>query len=102
MAQYDLYDYAGPNRSVAYLLDIQADLLQGLASRVVVPLVRLDAFGPPLKRLNPVFCINGIDHVMATSEMAGMPTRNLGRRVGNLEPHRHEIRGAIDFLQDGF
>lgn len=102
MAQFDVYDYVGPNRSVAYLLDIQSDLLRDLASRVVVPLVRRDAFGPPMKKLNPVFSINGVDHVMATPELAGMPTAGLGRRVGNLDDHRHEIKGAIDFLQDGY
>jgi hypothetical protein len=39
---------------------------------------------------------------MATSEIAGMPVKGLGRRVGNLEAHRHEIKGAIDFLLDGY
>jgi toxin CcdB len=102
MAQFDVYDYAGANRSVAYLLDVQSDLLRDLASRVVVPLVRLNAFGLPLKRLNPVFSIDGVDHVMATSEIAGMPTKGLGRRVGNLETHRHEIKAAVDFLLDGY
>ena len=102
MAQFDFYEYAGPNRSVAYLLDIQSDLLQELASRVVVPLVRLEKFGRPLKKLNPIFAISGEDHVMATLEMAGIPIRALGRRAGSLGSHRHEIKGAVDFLQDGF
>ena len=102
MAQFDFYDYAGPNRFVAYLLDVQSDLLQGLASRVVVPLIRLDAFGPQMKKLNPVFAINGVDYVMATSEIAGIPLKALGRRAGSLGVHRHEIKGAIDFLQDGY
>ena len=37
MAQFDVYEYAGPNRFVAYLLDVQSDLLRDLASRVVIP-----------------------------------------------------------------
>ena len=102
MAQFDVHDYDGPNRSVAYLLDVQSDLLQGLASRVVVPLVRLDKFGPPMRKLNPVFTIDGEDHVMATSEIAGMALKGLGRRVGSLGSHHHEIKGAIDFLHDGY
>jgi toxin CcdB len=102
MAQFDFYEYAGPNRSVAYLLDVQSDLLRGLASRVVIPLVRLNEFGLPLKKLNPVFPIDGIDHAMATSDIAGIPTKDLGRRIGNLVTHHHEIKGAIDFLQDGY
>jgi toxin CcdB len=102
MAQFDVFAYSGPNRSVAYLLDVQSDLLRDLASRVVVPLVPLSDFGPPMKRLNPILSISGVDHVMATSELAGTPTKNLGRAVGNLDAHRHEIKGAVDFLMDGF
>ena len=102
MAQFDFHEYAGPSPFTAYLLDVQSDLLQGLASRVVVPLIPLDKFGLPMKKLNPVFAINGTEHVMATSELAGIPVRTLGRRAGNLGTYSHEIKGAIDFLQDGF
>jgi toxin CcdB len=87
---------------VAYLLDVQSDLLRDLASRVVVPLVPLEEFGPVLKTLNPVFAIDGAVYAMATAEMAGTAFRNLGKLAGNLETHRHEIKGAIDFLYDGF
>jgi toxin CcdB len=102
MAQFDFYEYAGPNRSVAYLLDIQSDLLQGLATRVVIPLVPAETFGPPMKKLNPLFTINGEKHVMATSEIAGIPIKVLGARAGSLAAHHHEIKSAIDFLQDGY
>ena len=102
MAQFDFYEYAGPNRLVAYLLDVQSDLLQGLASRVVIPLVRRDRFGLPMKKLNPVFAINGVDHVLATSDIAGIPLKVLGQRAGTLGAHRLEIKAAIDFIQDGF
>jgi toxin CcdB len=102
MAQFDVHLYDGPNRSVSYLLDVQSDLLQGLASRVVVPLVQLDKFGPPMRKLNPVFTIKGEDHVMATSEMSGIALKGLGPRIGSLDSHHHEIKGAIDFLHDGY
>ena len=102
MTQFDCYEYTGPRQDVSYLLDIQSDLLHGLVSRVVVPLIPLQDFGRPIKKLNPVFSIDGVDHVMATSEIAGIPTKNLGRRVYNLDIHRHDIKSAIDFLQDGF
>jgi toxin CcdB len=102
MAQFDVYEYRGSNASVAYLLDVQSDLLRQLASRVVVPLIPLEGFGPPLKKLNPVFSINGTAYVMATTDIAGTPVRNLGRLAGNLEVHRLEIKGAIDFMQDGY
>jgi toxin CcdB len=101
MAQFDVYEYRGPAKSVAYLLDIQSDLLRDLASRVVVPLISTTDFGPPLGKLTPVLSINGVPYVMATTDIAGTPVRNLGRVVGNLEDHRLDIKGAIDFLFDG-
>jgi toxin CcdB len=102
MAQFDIHEYGGTNASVAYLLDIQSDLLRDLVSRVVVPLIPLEEFGQPLKKLNPVFSINGTAYVMATAEIAGTHVRNLGPLAGNLEAHRLDIKSAIDFLQDGF
>jgi toxin CcdB len=101
MAQFDFYRYTGPNASIAFLLDVQSDLLRDLATRVVVPLVLLDAFGPPMKRLHPVFTIEDKEYVMATTEIAGTLTRNLGSHAGSLETRRLDIRGAIDFLQEG-
>lgn len=102
MTQFDIHEYGGSNASVAYLLDVQSDLLRDLVSRVVVPLIPLAEFGQPLKKLNPVFSINSTAYVMATTDIAGTPLRNLGLIVGNLEVHRLEIKGAIDFLHDGF
>ena len=102
MAQFDVHEYTGSNASVAYLLDVQSDLLKDLASRVVIPLVPLAVFGPALKKLNPVFSIDGTAYVLATAEIAGTPARNLGRLTGSLEVHRLEIKGAIDFLCDGY
>jgi toxin CcdB len=102
MAQFDYYEYGGSNPSVAYLLDVQSDLLRDLATRVVVPLVPLEEFGQPLSRLNPVFSIDGVSHVMATAEIAGTLARTLGRLAGNLGERYLDIKGAIDFLHDGF
>ncbi len=102
MAQFDIHEYGGSNASVAYLLDVQSDLLRDLISRVVVPLIPLEEFGQPLKKLNPVFSINGRACVMATADIAGTSLRNLGPLAGNLGSHHLEIKGAIDFLHDGF
>jgi len=102
MAQFDLYRYEGTNSSVSFLLDVQSDLLRDLASRVVIPLVRLSDFGLPIKKLNPVLSIDGVDHVMATSEITGLPIKELGQSVGNLAAYRQEIKDVVDFLMDGF
>ncbi|MGB1216006.1 MAG: CcdB family protein [Pikeienuella sp.] len=63
MARYDVY--ANPDAS-GYLLDVQADLLDSLNTRVVVPLMPISAAPSPAKRLNPVFNIQSEPHVMAS------------------------------------
>lgn len=48
MAQFDVYRNVGPDaRRVPYLLDVQSDLLAGVTTRVVVPLVRLAEYAKP-------------------------------------------------------
>lgn len=56
MARFDVR--ANLNRSsrerVPYLIELQKDLLAGLATRLVAPLAPAARFGPPASRLNPV------------------------------------------------
>ncbi len=96
MAQFDYYRF-GPG----YLLDVQADLLDGLNSRMVVPLLPETEAPKPAKRLNPVFTIDGITVVMATQFMAAVPTAELTDKVGSLTHWHDQIKPAIDMLFDG-
>jgi len=74
MAQFAVHRNPNPRtrHSVPYLLDVQTNLLEGLATRVVVPLVRADAGRIPAERLNPVFRIEGVKVHMSTAELAGV------------------------------
>ena len=54
MARYVVY--ANPDSS-GYLLNVQADLLDNLSTRLVVPMMPVGASPPVLKRLNPIFDI---------------------------------------------
>ena len=69
MARFDVR--ANLNRSsrarVPYLVELQADLLAGISTRLVAPLVPAARFGPPASRLNPVFRIGGRNFVMDTN-----------------------------------
>ncbi len=99
MARFDVY----ANESAdGYLLDIQADILDALNSRVVVPLMKPGEAPLPAKRLNPVFEIDGAPTVMVTQFMAAVPISILKEPVGTLEPRRQEIIDAVDFLMQGF
>ena len=78
MAQFDVYRNANAatRASIPYLLDVQSDLLDPLATRVVVPLCAPDVLrGKLAERLNPLFEIEGRNAVMLTPELAGLPAK---------------------------
>lgn len=83
MARFDVYENSTPltRAEVPYLLDVQADLLDNLATRVVVPLVKLSARGKAAKHLNPQFSINKEKLVMPTAELAGIPVTAIGEKL---------------------
>jgi len=97
--------YRNPSRQtrarVPYLLDVQADLLNALATRVVAPLVRLKFLQTPLSRLHPRFEIEGQTLVMATAELAAVPAKLLAETVADLSAKRATIVAAVDCLLAG-
>ncbi len=99
MGRFDVYPNEDGN---GYLLDIQADILSSLNTRVVVPLMKSQESPTPAKRLNPTFVIDDETHVMATQFMAAVPLSILKQPVVSLEPQHLEIIDAVDFLMQGF
>ncbi len=79
---------------VPYLLELQTDLLAGMGTRLVAPLVPAARFGPPASRLNPVLRIGSRNSVMVSALVAGNPAIQLGGRSADLF-------GALDFLVSG-
>ncbi len=104
MAQFDVYENQNPEskQSIPYLLDLQADLLDSLTTRVVVPLVTVAAMGKAAKHLSPQFKIRRTTVIMSTAELAGVNLHILGEKVCSLKEHRAEIIAALDFLFTGF
>lgn len=101
MAQFDLHKNP---RGGAYplLLDVQAELLAGLATRVVVPLMTVKRYGArPITRLNPIATIHGVEHVLLFQELAAVPPAALGERVGSLAERRADLVAALDLLFTG-
>ena len=86
---------------VPYLIELQADLLADLRTRLVAPLVPAARVGPPASRLNPVFRIGNRNFVMDTALIAGVPAAQLGEVVVSLADRNAEILGALDFLISG-
>ena len=104
MAQFDVFENQNLNtqKEIPYLLDVQANLLDDLATHVVVPLVRASVMGKAAKHLNPEFKINRTKVIMSTAEIAGVPVSILGNKIESLAERRSEIITALDFLFIGF
>ena len=98
MAQFQVYRVAGGR----LVLDLQTDLIE-TGSRVVAPLIPLSSGPKAIRRLEPMFTIDGEDHVLHTAEMAALPSALLkGKPVADLSASDYEIRGALDMVFSGF
>ncbi|MDD5176632.1 MAG: CcdB family protein [Sterolibacterium sp.] len=105
MARFEVFRNSGPHADdIPYLLEVQSDLLHGLDTRVVVPLRRRDRFPASRipQRLTPVFEIEGITCLLETPKLAAVPLRLLKQPVQSLVTEQAAIKGALDFLYQGF
>ncbi len=104
MAQFDVYR----NRNAAskarfpLLLDVQSDLLESLATRVVIPLAPLTATrARKMDVLTPTLRVEGKNFLLMTPQLAGIAARELGPAVDSLAEHRDAIIAALDLLITG-
>ncbi|HEY1364070.1 MAG TPA: CcdB family protein [Xanthobacteraceae bacterium] len=84
-----------------YLVVLQSDLVSGLATTVVAPLVPREQMHGA-QRLNPVLPVAGQEFWLATHELFAVDQRILGGRVATLADRREEIVAALDFIFIGF
>jgi toxin CcdB len=105
MARFDVYANPGAHATTTpYLLDVQSDLLDGLDSRMVIPLRRLSHF-PKVKlssRLTPVLIIAGEEFLLETPKMGAVPQRVLKVPVTSLALQQDHVSSALDFLFQGY
>ncbi|SIQ61426.1 toxin CcdB [Rhizobium sp. RU20A] len=83
-------------------LDLQSNLLGGLETRVVAPLVLAADVSKLVSRLNPRFTINGSVYVMMTEFLTAVHMREIGETVADLSGRADDIVAATDFLFQGF
>lgn len=100
MPHLDLYRNPRGGRS-PLLLDVQADLLEGLATRVLVPLTRAEEHAPPLSILNPTAKVEGVEYVLEFQELAAVPRSALAEPIASLAARRSEWIAAVDLLFNG-
>lgn len=85
-----------------FLVDVQADLLSELGSRVVIPLTKATKLArKPIDRLTPVIKVDGDEYLLLTPQLAGIRSAELGPPVATLTEQRQIIVAAIDFLITG-
>lgn len=103
MRQFDIVENANAEtrNEIPLLLVLQSDLFGALGTRVVAPLLPRSQGADVLDRLNPEFEVNGNPYILSTTELAGVPTRALGRTVTSVQERRPDILAALDFLITG-
>ncbi|MDP3551188.1 MAG: CcdB family protein [Novosphingobium sp.] len=98
MAKFDVFR----THEGTLLLDCQADLLEHLQTRFVVPLCPERDAPKPAARLNPIFGIEGDRYVMVTQFAGTVPVREIGDRVCSLLAEQDRVSLALDMLIAGF
>jgi toxin CcdB len=84
------------------VLDLQADLLDILDTRVVAPVVAINQIDHVFARLSPRVEIEGHTYLILIPSLASLPKRILGEPVADLTYRQDEITAAMDFLFQGF
>lgn len=103
MTQFDVYENANENRRGSYplLLDIQADILSDLNTRIIVPLIPLRSGSKPLI-FTPVIDVEEQRYIALFNLMASYPVGELGACVTNLSDLRSILIAAYDFVIQGY
>ncbi|SDC47264.1 toxin CcdB [Massilia sp. PDC64] len=99
MARFDIYDNPGRNKAnIPYLVEVQSNVISGLATRIVIPLRQLAGFSRLTlpSDLFPIVAIDGRDYFLDTPQLGAIPSNELKVRVGSAQDYRFEIQAALD------
>ncbi len=101
MAQFDVHkDRKG--KVYPLLLDVQADLLTHLDTRVVVPLALKRTYrAKPMRILNPTVLVRNVEYVAVFQEIAAIAVSEVGEVVASVASQRSAVIAALDFLLTG-
>ncbi|MBB3521943.1 MULTISPECIES: CcdB family protein [Rhizobium] len=99
MARFHVYNLIHTN---ALALDLQSDLHGDLTTRIMAPMLPLEALPKIMRQLNPQFVINGVPYVMATQFIGAISVKEIGVAAADLTADSDRIISALDFLFQGF
>jgi toxin CcdB len=89
-----VYENKNPRSKTAYplLVDAQADLLDDLQTRVVIPPTKAPALTKrAIARLTPPIEIDSEQYLLMTPQLAGIARSELGPAVGNVGDQRARL-----------
>lgn len=98
MARFDVYRTVNSN----FVVDYQADFLDYLRTRFVIPLFDPLVEAKVSERLNPAFDIDGDRYVLYPQFAASIPVGDLQQRIGTLADQYLTIVDAFDMLTSGY
>ena len=104
MAQFDVYQNPSRNtRSLfPYVVDIQSPSVSDIATRIVVPLGKLQNFkSESMKGLTPEVEYDGKKLILLIPQIASIPSKTLSKPIGSLSHFRDEIIAALGFAITG-
>jgi len=105
MAQFDVYSNMNQNTKniYPYIMDVQSSLLDGIETRLVIPLIpKVQLSEKPIRNLIPCITINNNEYYVLTPQLASINKKHLGKYVENCKNERNAIISSIDFLITGF
>ncbi|MFM8609473.1 MAG: CcdB family protein [Burkholderiaceae bacterium] len=103
MAQYDVHPNpsASAQQGIPYVVVVQSDLLDALATRLVIPLATADAQSRMPARLCPLINVNGQRLHALAHYAAPLPARLLKRPVANVQAQASALVAAMDVVLSG-
>lgn len=103
MAQYDVF--TNPSRigtdSIPYVVVVQSDVLDGLATRLTIPLSVLDVSIKVPTALCPIVLVKGQRLRALAHYAAPLPAKALRRPVDNVASQASALVSALDAVLSG-
>jgi toxin CcdB len=100
VARYDVYanPTAAERKHTPYFIDVQNEYIDGLSTRVMIPLRREAVFGPRARNLHPLLEVLGENVVLDTAALGAVPLSELRAPIASLQERRAEVQEALDTL----
>ena len=99
MARFDVYRNPGKNRSfIPFLMDVQSNVISGLATRIVIPMRLLSTVVPDSLPGDhfPLQVVDGETYFLDTAQLGATPTKELGIPILDVIVDRFKVAAALD------